>query len=76
MRTTRRVLTIAASCLVAVRLNAMCRTAAAPDQAGNEPAEARHMHHARQRRRVSKDRAVKVFDNLYYSEPGYVSAWL
>jgi len=75
MRTTRRV--IMRSRPAARRGCARCqcvRYGRGPDKP-ERAAEQDISHHARQRRRVSKIAPFKVFDNLYYVGPGYVSAW-
>src|SRR5258705_1253484 len=77
MRTTRRVMMIAASCLVAVALNAnVSGTAAAPEQAGSEPLSKTYRVTRAKDVEFQKIAPFKVFDNLYYVGPGYVSVWL
>ena len=77
MRTARRVMMIAASCLVAVALNAnVSGTAAAPEQAGSEPLSKTYRVTRAKDVEFQKLAPFKVFDNLYYVGPGYVSVWL
>jgi metallo-beta-lactamase class B len=77
MRTTRRVMMIAASCLVAVALSAnVSGTAAAPEQAGSEPLSKTYRITRAKDVEFQKIAPFKVFDNLYYVGPGYVSVWL
>src|ERR1700674_5331968 len=77
MSTTRRVMMIAAGCLVAVALNAnLSGTAAAPEQAGSEPLSKTYRVTRAKDVEFQKIAPFKVFDNLYYVGPGYVSVWL
>ena len=73
MGSTKRVLMLTASGLMALSLN----STAVLSQAADEPVSKTCREGPRSREiEIQKIEPFKVFDNLYYVGPGYVSVWL
>ncbi len=70
---TRHMMMLAASCLVAVALSAGIAGKAA---AADEPLSKSYRVTRAKDVEFQKFQSAKVFDNLYYVGPGYVSVWL
>jgi metallo-beta-lactamase class B len=76
MGTTRKVLMLTASCLMAAMLNADFATTAVA-QAPGEPVSKTCREGPRSREvEIQKIEPFKVFDNLYHVGPCYVSVWI
>jgi metallo-beta-lactamase class B len=76
MRTTRRVMMISAACLTAVLRSGNLAAQAPAAGAANEPLSKQYRVTRARDVEFQKYESAKVFDNLYYVGPGYVSVWL